>query len=399
MPVVFIVILAGAAAALPGLAQTRRPATRKPTASKKVPALSAAAFEDIRLRAAAAREANQLAEAINLYWQAVGLRPSWEEGWWYLATMLYELDRYAEARDAFRSFVAIQPKGGAGWALMGLCEFRLREYEAALTHIQRGRLLGLGDSEQLIFVTRYHAALLLTRFAQFEGALEILNYLARTLPNENPSVVEAVGLGALRIPLLPAEIPADQRELVIKAGRASYLQFARRLPDAEKEFAELVARYPDVPNVNYAHGVFLLDVKPEAAPDAFLREIKISPSHVAARVQLAFLYINHGEHANGLPFAEQAVELAPGLFAARNALGRILIEIGDVARAIKELEAGVRQAPDSPEMHFALARAYTRAGRAQDARQARANFLRLDKIRRIGRDGAQSVGGAADDKP
>jgi len=50
-------------------------------------------------------------------------------------------------------------------------------------------------------------------------------------------------------------------------------------------------------------------------------------------------------------------------------------------------------------MHFALARAYTRAGRAQDARQARANFLRLDKIRRIGRDGAQSVGGAADDKP
>lgn len=379
----------------------RRPAARKSpaVAGSKSSTQSSPVFDDVRNRADAAREANQLDEATKLYRQAVQVRPAWEEGWWYLGTLLYELDRYDEARDAFRRFVAIQPKGGAAWALMGLCEFRLREYDLALQHIKRGRLLGLGDSEQLIFVTRYHAALLLTRSEQFEAALEILSYFARTLPNENPAVVEAVGLSSLRMPLLPAEVPADKRDLVLQTGRAAYHQYARRLADAEKEFKEIVARYPETPNVQYAHGVFLLDAKPEAAPDAFLRELKISPSHVAANLQLAFIYINAGEHAKGLPFAEKALALSPNSFVARNAIGRILLETGDIARAIKELEAGVKYAPDSPEMYFVLSRAYSRAGRKQDAAQARADFLRLDKIRRTERDGAQSIGGAIETKP
>ena len=67
---------------------------------------------------------------------------------------------------------------------------------------------------------------------------------------------------------------------------------------------------------------------------------------------------------------------------AHNALGRILLETGQTERAIKELEIGVKQAPDSPEMFFALARAYSKAGRKADADRARAEFMRMDKIRR-----------------
>jgi Flp pilus assembly protein TadD len=55
------------------------------------------------------------------------------------------------------------------------------------------------------------------------------------------------------------------------------------------------------------------------------------------------------------------------MYAARNVLGRVLLEVGQTDRAIKELEEGVRLAPGSREMHFALARAYTRAGRKQEA--------------------------------
>ncbi|MEJ7617813.1 MAG: tetratricopeptide repeat protein [Pyrinomonadaceae bacterium] len=260
------------------VAQTRRPSARRsqPTASRRTP-LSPAAFDDLNRRATRAREANELKEAIDLYQQALASRPNWEEGWWYFATLLYELDQYREAREAFQKFVALQPKGGAAWALMGLCEFRLREYERALEHIQRGRALGLGDSEQITFVTRYHAALLLTRFGQYESALEILTYFARSLPTENALVVEALGLSSLRLPLLPVELAPDKRELVLEVGRAAYHQFARRFVEAEKEFTSLAARYPGVPNVNYAHGVFLLEAKTELAHEAFLRELCVSP--------------------------------------------------------------------------------------------------------------------------
>ncbi|MEJ7711828.1 MAG: tetratricopeptide repeat protein [Pyrinomonadaceae bacterium] len=390
----FLALLSGASFSID--AQKRRTLARRSTATASPQgSISPAAFDELKRRATAARESNQIKEAIALYLQAVEARPRWDEGWWYFATLLYELDQYAEAREALQKFVALQPKGGAAWALMGLCEFRLREYERALEHIQRARSLGLGDNEQLTFVTRYHAALLLTRFGQYESALEILTYFARTLSTENPLIVEALGLSSLRLPLLPAELAPDKREVVLAVGRAAYYQFARRLIEAEKEFTSLVARYPEVPNVNYAHAIFLLDAKPELAPEALLRELKISPSHIPARLQLAFTYINRGEHAAGLPFAEQAVELAPDSFVARNALGRILIETGDIARSIKELEVGVKLAPDSPAMYFALARAYGKAGRKQDADQARANFTRLDNLVRSKRDGAQAVGGAA----
>lgn len=360
---------------------------------------SAAAFDQINARAAAARDAGQLPEAINLYKQAVGIRPAWAEGWWYVATLSYDLDHYQEARDAFRHFVAIEPKGGAAWALMGLCEFQLRNYEAALAFIQRGRTLGLGDGEQLIFVTRFHAAILLTRFEQYEEAMEILSYFARSLPSENPSVVEAIGLAMLRMPLLPAEVTPDKRDLIKQVGKATYDSFAKHATESRQGFEQIGARYPKTPNVHYANGLMLLLDNPEAAITEFRRELEVSPSHLPARLQLAFAHINQHQFAAGLPYAEQAVQLDPKSFAARNALGRILTETGDLTRAIKELETGLKLEPNSPEMYFALARAYGRAGRKEEAEQARAKFVNLDRVRRTQREGPQAVGGAVDVQP
>jgi predicted Zn-dependent protease len=80
---------------------------------------------------------------------------------------------------------------------------------------------------------------------------------------------------------------------------------------------------------------------------------------------------------DALPLAEKAVQLAPKLYAARNVLGRVLLDLGQIDRAIKELEEGVKLAPASPEMHFALARAYTRAGRKEEAARERETFKKL----------------------
>ena len=80
--------------------------------------------------------------------------------------------------------------------------------------------------------------------------------------------------------------------------------------------------------------------------------------------------------------AERAVVLAPGLFAARHALGRALVESGEVERGIVELEVAARLAPESPEVFSALARAYGRAGRKEQAEGARARFTELDQKRR-----------------
>lgn len=384
--------LVAVVAATTAFAQTRRAPAQKSTART-----SAAQFDQLAQRANAAREADKLEEAVALYVQALRLRPNWKEGWWYAGSMFYERDRYAEARDAFRNFVAIDQKFGPAWSMLGLCEFQLRDYQAALASLRRGNTLGLGDNEELRLVARYHEAILHNRFGQFELAYDAM-LRAITPQNPAPDLLIALGLTMLRLPLLPAEAPADKREVIFKAGRAAFLAATNRLPEAAQEYKDLVVAYPNEPGVHYAYGVFLLRDSPDAALAEFRRELELSPQHVAARLQIAFEYIKRGQHAQGLPFAEEAARLAPELFATHNALGRILLETGDVERAVKALETGVRLAPDSPEMHFALARAYARAGRQQDAARARAEFTRLDKLRRAQREGSAAEA-KPDDKP
>jgi len=103
-------------------------------------------FDTIAAAATAAREADKIDEAIGLYRQAIALRPTWAEGWWFLGTLYYDHDQYAEAAKAFKQTAQIQQKVGAPWAMLGLCEYQLARYDDARGHFEQARTLGLGDN-------------------------------------------------------------------------------------------------------------------------------------------------------------------------------------------------------------------------------------------------------------
>ena len=397
--VIFIILLGLAA---PGLAQ-RRAAQKKRTAPAAAPtAQQQAQFNNLAKQADAAREAGRLEDAIRLYNQALQLNPKWQEGWWYLGSIFYDRDRYAEAGEALKILLSLKRENGPAWTLLGLCEFQLRNYKESLADLLYGKQLGVGNNKAFINVARYHGSLLLTRNGQFEMAFEEMRPFARE-GNESLTVIEAFGINILRMPLLPSELPPDKRELVLLAGRAAWHQAARHPQEAERAFKELLARYPDVPNANYAYGVFQLIDTPDAALESFRRELQVKPDNVPAMLQIAFEYIKRNDYEQALPFAQKAADAAPDFFVTHNALGRVLLEVGKINEAIRELETGVKQAPDSPEMRFALARAYAKAGRREDARREREMFLQLDKQVREQREGTQSIGGvdnkAADKQP
>jgi tetratricopeptide (TPR) repeat protein len=163
------------------------------------------------------------------------------------------------------------------------------------------------------------------------------------------------------------------------AGRAGFNMAARRVDAARVAFDQLLASYPNAPNVHYAFGVFLVKQDADAGLKEFQRELEISPLHQPAMVQMAFEYLKRDDYSTALPLAEKAVQLAPKMFPARNVLGRVLLELGQLDRAIKELEEGTRLAPNSPEMHYALGRAYRRAGRETEAKREVELFQKLQE--------------------
>jgi tetratricopeptide (TPR) repeat protein len=363
----------------------------KPAAKSAAP-VDSAAFDKIVESATEARRAENWDEAIALYEKAVKLKPTYVEGYWYQGTSYYSQDKFTECRQQFRTVTKLAPKNGAAYAFLGLCEFGLKDYDRSLQHLLQSRILGVGDTQDLGGVARYHAAVLMTRIEQYEQALETLGEFASE-GDDNPRVIEAMGIATLRMPMLPIEVPADRRERVLMAGRASYMMATRNTAAAEKAFEALVSRYPESPNVHYANGVFLLQEQPDKAIDEFKRELDVQPGHPWSLMQIAFEYLKRGDGAAALPWAQQAVAAAPNAFPAHKALGQALLETADVDGAIKELMLGIKLAPESPGLHFQLARAYQRAGRPDDATRERDEFTRLDRLARTQRSGAQSVGG------
>jgi tetratricopeptide (TPR) repeat protein len=381
---VFLACASGASA------QTTAP--RKPGATQTTTAKPSPEFAKLLKAATDARQAERWDEAIGLYAKLVKLKPDYVEGYWYQGTAYYTQDDFPHCKEAFRKVISLAPKNGAAYAFLGLCEFGLKEYDRSLQHLLQSRLHGIGDVPDLGGVARYHAAILMSRMEQFEQALETLGEFANE-GNDNPRVIEAMGIATLRMPMLPTETPPDRREMILMAGRASYLMATRNTAAAERAFDQLASRFPETPNVHYANGVFLLQEKGEQAIAEFKRELELQPNHPWSLMQMAFEYLKQGDAATALPIAKQAVAAAPNSFSARKALGQALLDSGDAEGAIRELQAGLKMAADSPGLHFMIARAYQRAGRLEDAAREREEFTRLDRLARTQRTGAQSVGG------
>jgi predicted Zn-dependent protease len=370
-----------------GFTQQRRgkPPRPGPTTQTTVgtPGSSAASenFDQLSVAASAAREGDRVDEAIDLYRKAVALRPLWAEGWWYLATLYYDKDNYAEAATAFKRTAQLQQKAGAPWAMLGLCEFQLGHYDDAYNHIEQGRHLGLGDNVELTRVMRYHEGLIAILKGDFEKGQQTLGALGyEGLKSED--LIIALGLAVLRIGMTPKEVylTYPDRNLIRRAGLAEYFAAEKNMSDAQREYDLLARDFSTVANVQYAYGRFLLTNRDdEGALAAFLKELENWPKHTLARCQIANIKLRNRDIEGGLPFAEQAVKEAPRLPLAHYLLGRLLLEAGQNKRAIEELEASSRMVPDESKVYFALARAYSKAGRKQDADRARETFTRLSR--------------------
>lgn len=333
-------------------------------------------FEKLAAQAEAARQQDRIDDALAFYRQALKLKPAWKEGWWFAGTLLYDKDKYAEAQPALNKLVELDPKNGPALALLGLCEYQTKDYGQAIIHLNRARLFGVGDNQQMVLVTLYHSAILLTKYKRYEQALELILDIAKRGMN-SPKIVDAAGLAALRMPILPGEIVEKDRELIQLTGRAVTMAGERHAAEAQEAFEALIARFPKAANVHYVYGAFLMLNDPEEGLKQFQSELDVSKDHLPALVAIAFEYLKRGEPQKGLAYAGRAVQSAPESFAAHAALGRVLVDSGQVDEGIKRLEFAENLAPDSPQVRIALASAYAKAGRSTDAARERAEFSKL----------------------
>jgi tetratricopeptide (TPR) repeat protein len=334
-------------------------------------------FSTLSACAETARDAGRLVEAAALYRKALTLRPDWKEGWWALGTILYDQESHATAARAFRRLLALDPKNGTAHLMLALCEYKVERDASAMEHIQAAKKLGVQKDGELLHVLFYHEAMLLLRGGRYERAIEALQPLVAAGVDEE-SLEFGLGLGVLL--MRPKDAPPEGspgRETVLRAGRAERHHLAKQFEAANVGYSTLVQEVPTFPNVHYAYGRFLLATDDlDRGVAQFLEEIKNSPEHVRARMQIAAARYRV-DSAAAIPFAAEVVKLAPAYPFGHYLLGLLYFDVGDIGRAIPELEAAARMVPQEAQFQFTLGNAYARAGRKEAAARARAAFVRL----------------------
>ncbi len=333
---------------------------------------------DLAAQASAARMQNDAPRAIELYSRALQQDPKWADGWWFLGSLQYGVGAYIPARDALSRYIELTPNAGPAFALRGLCEFEMGDVRQSLIDIEHGISLGAANQPRNEQILLYHRAMLLTRLGNYEGALKAYSYFAKK-GITNPELLIAIGLAGLRIPLLPKELASDQQELASATGDAGYRFLAGDEASAAQAFQELFHRFPRALNTHFFYGYLLFATDPDAALPEFQQELQLSPSNADANVMAAWALLMRNGASDALPYAQNAVAKDADLPSAQLVLGRSLLETGDVNGGMQHLEKALKLEPDNIETHLALAKAYSKSGRKEDARRERVLCLRLSR--------------------
>ena len=340
---------------------------------------AAPTFQSLARQADAARDAKQLDKAISLYHQALKLKPDWDDGLWSLGSIAYDLDRYTECDPAFRRLAALKPDSAPAWTMAGLCEYKLRRYDAVVESLSQVERLKFQEPPALAQAARLHLALVLTKTGSFEKAISVLTELTRS-DRKTPEVIAAAGIAGLRRPWLPFEVPEGDRELVFKLGDAMAAAMEFDFTASIQKFEAVAQQFPSEPNVHFRFGAFLNTQDSDRGIEEIKKTLELAPNHIPALIGLAAIYLKREDTQAALEFAERAVKASSGDFSTHVILGRALLAREDPGRAAAELETAVKLAPGSPEARFSLASAYSRLGRKEDAARELAEFKRLQHL-------------------
>jgi tetratricopeptide (TPR) repeat protein len=333
--------------------------------------------QELEKRAEAAREQGDTQASLELYERALARSPSWQEGWWYYGSLLYDGDRYSNAVTAFHKLVQLNDKLGNAWAMLGLSEFEMHNYDRALTDLQNADHLGTEESLQNI--AEYHLAMLLNHYGDSDGALLLLSSLyLKGVRSEDLQV--ALGLTLLRVPIFPSQLDPSRDALVHDAGSLAALMANKQVEKADISFRDMLTQYPKVQFLHYAYGGMLASQGHDAEAEAqFKAEIDLNPDSALAYLEWAFLCMKAKDYPEAVRLSRRATELSQESFLAHYILGNSLLSSDDPKAARPELETAEKLAPGAPDIRYSLSRTYARLGEPVLAKQEQTEFLTLQR--------------------
>ena len=312
-------------------------------------------------------------DATALYVKALQQDPTWTEGWWRYGGLLYEQQKFQDARVAFARLTQLAPRNPLGFALLGLCEYGLGDWNNASLHLNKALNHG-GLPPDIANVAMYDFGLVLMQQHNRNGAIIIFRLLQHQTP-DYPNLVPAFGSAELNLQAIPTpEQPIYPA--VLLEGQAAIAVLELRIADAEHFYRQAIEENPKLPFTHLCLALFLLNQGKEKDAEAELQaESLVNTATADPWIWLARLTLARRDATDARADAERALKLRPEDGLLYLIIGRSFIIDQQWDKASTALQRAEALAPDNYEVHYALTTVYSALHQTEDAVAERKMFV------------------------
>lgn len=286
---------------------------------------------------------------------------------------------YKEAADCYRKALSIEPNIREIQLNLGLAEFKMGDFQAALAPLAAVLAIEPGNlqARTLLGMSYYGAGMYAKAVQELDRAL--------AADPSNTQLHHVIAQSCLwsgqheralkEFEWLLREQP-DSAATHMLMGEA--LDSLGRDPDAIAEFQAAAAASPNDPEVHFGLGyLFWKERRFDEAEREFRRELVKDSSHAKANAYLADVLLQRDEAEAARPLLEKARRLDPKIRIVHLDLGIVYAGRKEYEPAAREFREAVRLDASRPDAHYRLAQVYRSLGRTTEARAELAVVKRL----------------------
>src|SRR5262249_54767382 len=186
----------------------------------------------------------------------------------------------------------------------------------------------------------------------------------------------AAASGAQRAPANPANVPADEKDRLFRAGAEAYE--SGRYAEAVAPLEKLVRAAPEVFEVHELLGLVYAAQSQDVKSNQHLaKAVQLKPDSAAARSNLAASYARLGKMDLAEEQFGKAVELEPDTYEANHNIGAAYAHNGKVGKAILYLEKAQPFNPSTYDNGYDLVLAYFISDRRKEARDSIQSLIKV----------------------
>lgn len=341
---------------------------------------NSAQVQELYAAAKTAQARGELAEAIARYQEILRIAPKLAAAYNNLGALYFRDHDYVKAAAVLERGLKVDPSMNSAAVLLGISLYETGEYPNARIRLEAAVRANPNDANARMFLAKS-----LTKLGDFGEAGAQLEKLGERDPkNQEVWYLLAKVHMKLSEQALAKMNAIDPNSVLAHQLSGEVMESMNNYDGAVVELKKAVDVAPGMPGNHYKLGDAYWNLSQwDLASEQFTAELNVDAGNCSARWKLGNVILQqNGSAADALKELDAALERCPKLTDARLDRARALVKLDRGREAVADLEQAEKANPDSPGVHFLLARVYRSLGRAQEAQAEMQTYSKLDESAR-----------------